>query len=61
MGQGGGDECHIWTGRRDVIEQREHNKLSRPMADYVGPEAQAFVSLERRQVEFPPRQTSRAA
>jgi len=31
-----------------VMEQREHNKLIRPTADYVGPEPQSFVRLEDR-------------
>ena len=31
-----------------VIEQRENNRLIRPSADYIGPEAQAFVALADR-------------
>ncbi|HEY3116363.1 MAG TPA: citrate/2-methylcitrate synthase [Chloroflexota bacterium] len=42
-----------------VMEQRQHNKLIRPTADYVGPEPQRFVSLEGRTV--PLDQTSAAA
>ena len=31
-----------------VFEQRAHNKLIRPSADYTGPDARAFVALEKR-------------
>ncbi len=31
-----------------IIEQRADNKLIRPLADYIGPEAKAFVLLENR-------------
>lgn len=31
-----------------IIEQRENNKLIRPSADYIGPEARAYVPLTER-------------
>ncbi len=31
-----------------IIEQRQNNKLIRPTADYIGPEPQAFLSVENR-------------
>ncbi len=31
-----------------IIEQRNHNKLIRPSADYTGPEPRAFVAIEKR-------------
>jgi 2-methylcitrate synthase len=31
-----------------IFEQRANNKLIRPTADYVGPEARAFVTLAKR-------------
>lgn len=31
-----------------ILEQRRHNKLIRPSADYIGPAPQAFVSLDKR-------------
>jgi len=32
-----------------IIEQRQHNRLIRPTAHYIGPEERAFVPLEQRQ------------
>jgi 2-methylcitrate synthase len=31
-----------------IIEQRENNKLIRPIADYIGPPLRAFVAIEQR-------------
>ncbi len=35
-----------WTAH--VFEQRAHNRLIRPTADYVGPPARAYIPIERR-------------
>ena len=32
-----------------IIEQRQHNRLIRPDADYIGPHPRAFVPLEKRE------------
>lgn len=31
-----------------IIEQRENNRIIRPMADYTGPEVEAFIEIEDR-------------
>lgn len=31
-----------------ILEQRRHNKLIRPSAEYIGPAPQAFVSIDKR-------------
>ncbi len=32
-----------------VMEQRQHNRLIRPAANYIGPQQRPFVTLEQRQ------------
>jgi len=42
--------CSRITGwAAHIMEQRAHNKLIRPAADYVGPGLQAWVAIENRQ------------
>ena len=31
-----------------VMEQRQHNRLFRPAANYIGPDERSFVPLEQR-------------
>ena len=31
-----------------VMEQRQHNRLIRPAANYIGPDERSFVPLEQR-------------
>lgn len=38
-----------WTAH--IIEQRQNNKLIRPLADYIGPAPRPFVPLEQREVK----------
>jgi 2-methylcitrate synthase len=35
-----------WTAH--IIEQRQNNRLIRPLANYIGPEQRKFVAIEKR-------------